>query len=439
MGNMTGDGSAGRTYYFDAENRLVKVSGVSGGPYCYVYDPGGLRVAKMTGGTGISCTGGTYTKLYWRSLSGDALGESDGTGSTTNAAYTEYVFFAGRRVASRSGTGVLFYFFADQLGSTRTVTTGNGPGQTPGQLCYDQDYTPYGQEVFTTTQMSRLQTTACPPNYRFTGYEYDSESGLDYAFARYYSSRLGRFLSTDPLGGSVGSLQSHNAHAYTGNNPLNHIDPSGMVDCHPEEGCWALPDLPPFFGPNNPANGCDMADITNCADQQDNRDIASDIAAQNRFAFTAVGPFFQAMNENELWRNGQDPSEFNIPTQCTVGGGCQIFIIGGCVAIRDSATKTYISFGCSGGDWITIQQFADSIKDLPNAILRARLTMGMSPDDIRIYDLANEISERTTAKPCDAPALIEKALDAAEYFIEIPGARWIKISLMPYKSYWGCE
>jgi hypothetical protein len=29
---------------------------------------------------------------------------------------------------------------------------------------------------------------------------------------RYYSSRLGRFLSTDALGGSVGSLQSHNAY-----------------------------------------------------------------------------------------------------------------------------------------------------------------------------------------------------------------------------------
>jgi RHS repeat-associated protein len=43
----------------------------------------------------------------------------------------------------------------------------------------------------------RLQTTACPPNYRFTGYEYDSETGLNYAFTRYYSPRLGRFLSTD--------------------------------------------------------------------------------------------------------------------------------------------------------------------------------------------------------------------------------------------------
>ena len=79
--------------------------------------------------------------------------------------------------------------------------------------------------------MSRLQTTACAPSYKFTGYERDSETGLDYAFARYYSSRLARFMSTDPLGGPIGNLQSHNAYAYTANNPLNLIDPSGDWIC----------------------------------------------------------------------------------------------------------------------------------------------------------------------------------------------------------------
>ncbi len=176
-----------------------------------IYDGNGLRVAKKSSAS--SCASGTVTKLYWRSISGDALAETDSSGATNNSAYNEYVFFAGRRIASRigaaTGTGPIFYYFADQLGTTRTITTGNGTGQTPGQLCYDADFTPYGQEIQYT---ARLQTTACPPNYRFTGYEYDSETGLNYAFARYYSARLGRFLSTDPLGGSVGSLQTHNAY-----------------------------------------------------------------------------------------------------------------------------------------------------------------------------------------------------------------------------------
>jgi RHS repeat-associated protein len=221
-GNMTKDGT-GLTYTFDAENRIVLASGMSGGPYCYVYDGNGLRVAKKSSAT--SCASGTVTKIYWRSISGDSLAESDGTGSTSNSAYYESVFFSGRRIASRNGTGSIFYFFADQIGTTRTITTGNGPGQTPGQLCYDADFTPYGQEMQHT---ERLQTTACPPNYKFTGYERDSESGLDYAIARYYSPLLGRFLATDPLGGTVGSLQSHNAYAYVLNNPLGNVDPMGL-------------------------------------------------------------------------------------------------------------------------------------------------------------------------------------------------------------------
>jgi RHS repeat-associated protein len=231
-GNMTQDGSSGVTYFFDAGNRLYKITGISGGPYCYFYDGNGLRVAKKSGANS-DCTGGTFIKLYWRSISGVSLAETDSTGSVTNAAYNEYVFFSGRLIASRNGTGSIFYYFADQIGTTRTITTGNGSGQTPGQLCYDADFTPYGLEIQHT---ERLQTTACPPNYKFTGYERDSETGLDYAFARYYSPRLNRFYSTDPLGGSIGSLQSHNAYAYTLNNPLNTVDPSGQWSCPPGYG-----------------------------------------------------------------------------------------------------------------------------------------------------------------------------------------------------------
>ena len=234
-GNMNQDAIPGVLYSFDAENRMYKVAGVTGGPYCYLYDGNGLRVAKKSGAAS-DCTGGAVVKLYWRSLSGDALAESDGTGSTTNPAYNEYVFFAGRRVGSRNGAGAIFYWFADQLGTTRSITTGNGSGQTSGQLCYDADFSPYGLEMQHT---EHLQTTAYQPNYRFTGYEYDSETGNYYAFARYYSPRLGRFYSTDPLGGSVGNLQSHNAYAYVTNNPLNFADPLGLCG-----GSGTYPDLP---------------------------------------------------------------------------------------------------------------------------------------------------------------------------------------------------
>jgi RHS repeat-associated protein len=82
----------------------------------------------------------------------------------------------------------------------------------------------------------------CNPRYvlmcaliasRYTGKERDSESGLDYFGARYYSSSMGRFSSPDPSGlyyADPANPQSLNLYSYVGNNPLIFTDPSGM-DC----------------------------------------------------------------------------------------------------------------------------------------------------------------------------------------------------------------
>jgi RHS repeat-associated protein len=59
--------------------------------------------------------------------------------------------------------------------------------------------------------------------------ERDSETGLDYFLARYYSSTQGRFTSVDPgqEGAREPDPQSWNGYAYTGGNPINRIDPDG--------------------------------------------------------------------------------------------------------------------------------------------------------------------------------------------------------------------
>jgi len=69
---------------------------------------------------------------------------------------------------------------------------------------------------------------------KFTGYERDNETGLDFAQARYNSSTLGRFTSPDPFSGSMSAAnpQSFNRYAYVGNNPVNAIDPMGLAGEH---------------------------------------------------------------------------------------------------------------------------------------------------------------------------------------------------------------
>jgi len=61
---------------------------------------------------------------------------------------------------------------------------------------------------------------------RFTGREYEPETGLYYYRARYYDPELGRFLSEDPIGLAGGI----NLYAYVGNDPVNARDPYGLYD-----------------------------------------------------------------------------------------------------------------------------------------------------------------------------------------------------------------
>jgi RHS repeat-associated protein len=69
-----------------------------------------------------------------------------------------------------------------------------------------------------------------------SGKEGDTETGLDYFGARYFSAAQGRFTSPDPVGIMKQKMldpQQWNMYAYGRNNPLRFIDPTGRynTDC----------------------------------------------------------------------------------------------------------------------------------------------------------------------------------------------------------------
>ena len=77
---------------------------------------------------------------------------------------------------------------------------------------------------------------------KFTSKERDSETGLDYFGARYFSSVQGRWTSADaPFADQhAQNPQSWNLYGYVTNNPLRLIDPNGRQSTSPSAGVDAL-------------------------------------------------------------------------------------------------------------------------------------------------------------------------------------------------------
>ena len=123
------------------------------------------------------------------------------------------------------------YLTADHLGSPR-VNTDN-----VGAVKARHDYYAFGEEIFSGISGRTSSQKYVGDNIRqkFTGYERDDESGLDYAQARYYSSQHGRFTSVDPLMASaaIRNPQTFNRYTYALNSPYKFTDPLGLVATTP--------------------------------------------------------------------------------------------------------------------------------------------------------------------------------------------------------------
>ena len=66
---------------------------------------------------------------------------------------------------------------------------------------------------------------------------------MDYN-ARYYSARLGRFISPDSIVPEPGNSQGYNRYAYVMNNPLKYTDPTGYIQCEGADDCTEPPAAP---------------------------------------------------------------------------------------------------------------------------------------------------------------------------------------------------
>src|SRR5579883_1370292 len=195
-GNMTSDGN--NTLVYDAENRVVSAAngGASGS---YTYDGNGQRVVKSSGGA-------TTVSIF---LGQQVLAEYD-NGALPSAPTNEYIYAGGQRIMSVQ-SGVTDYWHYDHLSPRlRTDASGNVADQ--------RGTFPFGDSWYSPGQSPYMLTT----------YERDTESGNDYAMARFYGSSNARFASPDPIPGSTSDPQSLNTYSYVESDPANLVDPLGL-------------------------------------------------------------------------------------------------------------------------------------------------------------------------------------------------------------------
>lgn len=228
LGNITNDGL--HAYTYDAENRIVKVD--NGGTATYAYNALGQRVQKIA-------SGGIREYLY--DLDGNVVVELGPTGAwTRQEIYSDDGHLA--TYSNNAGSIGTYFASADWLGTERVRTDYQG---NVAQKC---DSLPYGDGL------SCTGSDTSPVHY--TGYERDTETGLDYASGRYYNSRLGRFMTVDPIDGDAASPQSQNRYSYVMGDPINFRDPSGFGG-EGGRGCGFYCDallgfLPSIFGFGGP-------------------------------------------------------------------------------------------------------------------------------------------------------------------------------------------
>ena len=137
-----------------------------------------------------------------------------------------------------SASATINWLVADHLGTPRMIFDKTGSLANVKR----HDYLPFGEELFAGAGGRTSGNGYCGDAIRqkFTNYERDNETSLDFAQARYHASVQGRFTSVDPLHSSatVDNPQTFNRYTYALNTPQTLTDPSGMLPIDQAPGGW---------------------------------------------------------------------------------------------------------------------------------------------------------------------------------------------------------
>ena len=262
-GNIINDpANSGRSFVFNGDNKQTEVKN-SGNVTIgtYLYDGNGKRVKKVTN---LETTIFVY----------DGLGKLAAEYST----------------ATPPTNPTINYTATDKLGSPRVLT------DKLGNIVSRRDFLPFGEEIYANSTANRTEANKYSLSghdsvrKRFTGYEKDIETGLDFAEARYYNNQHGRFTAVDPLlaSGKSENPQTFNRYVYSLNRPLILNDPSGL-----QVGKWYFPTEGDKTNPQYIKAGADTTGFTEATEKNRAGDLiyqSSAVDSDHVIRLNPMGP-----------------------------------------------------------------------------------------------------------------------------------------------------
>ena len=134
--------------------------------------------------------------------------QTDGSGNQTG----RNVY--GTSLISREADGETFSYHYNGHGDVTALT------DTSGVVAASYYYDAFGVELEHTGDVNNP--------FRYSGYEFDEETGLYYLKSRFYDATIARFIQEDTYRGTQNDPLSLNLYTYCANNPILYWDPSGF-------------------------------------------------------------------------------------------------------------------------------------------------------------------------------------------------------------------
>lgn len=225
-GNQISAGETGSQRFFDCSDQLVQQTyGTT--DVRYRYDVLGRRLSKTIYTSGALSQEIVFVRLGWETLEEWNPNAAGGPSRTKRFVYGEHTDEP-IRYTNVVGTATNYWYLDNSIGSVVGLTS------DAGAVAEGYRYKAYGEldEILNSSGTVITETAIGNPFY-FQGRRRDFEEaataggGLMYFRHRFYDSKVGRFVSRDPLDIWGDAANLGNAQTAFRNNPVNYRDPMG--------------------------------------------------------------------------------------------------------------------------------------------------------------------------------------------------------------------